>query len=65
MNKIKLIYDFFRLWIIWKDWREAWEDSKFINDKEIQKELEEEFVMIKERDTSWDDPQLSDGDFPS
>jgi hypothetical protein len=65
MSKIKLIYDFFRLWIKWKDWREAWEDAKFINDKKIQKELEEESELIKERDTSWDDPQLSDGDFPS
>ena len=48
MNKFKLIYDFFRLWIKWRDWREAWEDAKFINDKKIQKELEEESVMIKD-----------------
>jgi len=65
MSKIKLIYDFFRLWVKWGDWKEAWEDAKFINDKTIQKELEEISVTIKERDTSWDDPQLSDGDFPS
>ena len=50
MNKFKLIYDFFRLWIKWRDWREAWEDAKFINDKKIQKELEEESVMIKDID---------------
>lgn len=43
MNKIKLIYDFFRLWIKWGDRKEAWEDSKFINDKKIQKELDDEF----------------------
>ena len=48
MNKFKLIYDFLRLWIKWRDWREAWEDAKFINDKKIQKELEEESVMIKD-----------------
>jgi hypothetical protein len=41
MNKIKLIYDFFRLWIHWGDRKEAWEDAKFINDKKIQKELED------------------------
>lgn len=39
MSKIKLIYDFFRLWIKWRDRKEAWEDAKFINDKAIQKEL--------------------------
>lgn len=43
MNKVKLIYDFFRLWIKWGDRKEAWEDSKFINDKKIQKELDDEF----------------------
>ena len=43
MNKIKLIYDFFRLWIKWGDIKEAWEDSKFTNDKKIQKELDDEF----------------------
>ena len=41
MSKIKLIYDFFRLWIKWRDRKEAWEDAKFINDKAIQKELKE------------------------
>jgi hypothetical protein len=43
VNKIKLIYDFFRLWVKWGDREEAWEDSKFINDKKIQKELDDEF----------------------
>lgn len=41
MNKLKLIYDFFRLWIKWGDRREAWQDAKFINDKKIQNELKE------------------------
>lgn len=41
MSKIKLIYDFFRLWIKWRDRKEAWEDAKFINDKKIQDELKE------------------------
>ena len=41
MSKIKLIYDFFRLWIKCRDRKESWEDAKFINDKAIQKELKE------------------------
>ena len=41
MSKIKIIYDFIRFWIKWGDRKEAWEDAKFINDKEIQKELKE------------------------
>ena len=41
MSKIKLIYDFFRLWIKWRDREEAWEDAKFINDKKIQNELKD------------------------
>lgn len=41
MNKIKLMYDFFRLWIKWGDRKEAWQDAKFINNKKIQKELSE------------------------
>ena len=41
MNKVKLIYDFFRLWIKWGDRKEAWQDARFINDKKIQKELQE------------------------
>lgn len=47
MNKVKLIYDFFRLWIKWGDRKEAWEDSKFINDKRMQKELDD---IIAEED---------------
>jgi len=41
MKKIKLFYDFIRLWIKWRDRKEAWEDAKFINDEKIQKELKE------------------------
>jgi len=44
----KLIYDFFRLWIKWGSIKEAWEDAKFINDKKIQKELEEQGYEIEE-----------------
>ena len=47
LNKVKLIYDFFRLWIKWRDYKEAWEDAKFINDKKIQKDLQEEFEKNK------------------
>lgn len=41
MSKIKLIYDFFRLLIKWRDRKEAWEDAKFINYKKIQNELKD------------------------
>ena len=39
LNKLKLIYDFFRLWIHWGDHREAWQDAKTINDPEFQEEM--------------------------
>jgi hypothetical protein len=45
MGKIKLIYDFFRLWAYYRDRKEAWEDAKMINDKEFQKEIEEELKI--------------------
>jgi hypothetical protein len=38
-KKIKLYYDFIRLWIHWGDRKEAWQDAKFINDEETQKEM--------------------------
>jgi hypothetical protein len=38
-KKIRLYYDFIRLWIKWRDRKEAWEDAQFINDEEIQREL--------------------------
>lgn len=44
----KLLYDFFRLCIYYGDRKEAWEDAKFINDKKIQKEMEENGYEIEE-----------------
>ena len=41
MRKIKLIYDFFRLWIMWGDRKEAWQDAKFKNDPEFQRMMKE------------------------
>ena len=41
MNKIRLIYDFFRLWIHWGDRKEAWQDAKMINDITFQEEMQE------------------------
>ena len=38
-RKIKIIYDFFRLWIMWGDRKEAWEDSKTKNDQEFQEQM--------------------------
>jgi hypothetical protein len=40
-NKIRIIRDFFRLWIHWGDAREAWQDAKYMNDPHWQKEMEE------------------------
>lgn len=39
MRRLKLIWDFFRLWIKWGDRREAWDDAKLINDPQFQDEL--------------------------
>jgi hypothetical protein len=41
MSKIKLIIDFFRLWIHWGDKKEAWQDAKMINDIGFQEEMKE------------------------
>lgn len=41
MRTIKTIYDFFRLWIMWGDRREAWQDAKFKNDPKFQEEMME------------------------
>ncbi len=38
-RKIKIIYDFFRLWIMWGDGKEAWEDAKTKNDPEFQEQM--------------------------
>jgi hypothetical protein len=39
MRRIRFIYDFFRLWILWRDRKEAWQDAKFKNDPHFQNEL--------------------------
>lgn len=36
---MKIIYDFFRLWIKWGDRKEAWEDAKLINNKDFIKDI--------------------------
>jgi hypothetical protein len=41
MSKVKLIIDFFRLWILWGDRKEAWQDAKMINDITFQEEMKE------------------------
>jgi hypothetical protein len=47
MHKVKLFYDFIRLWIKYGDREEAWEDSKIINDKTFQKELDKSASRIE------------------
>ena len=41
---MKYIYDFIRLWIYYGDRKEAWQDAKFINNKNIQKEINDLFI---------------------
>jgi hypothetical protein len=41
MSKIRLIVDFFWLWIHWGDRKEAWQDAKMINDIAFQEEMKE------------------------
>jgi hypothetical protein len=48
MDKIKLIYDFFRLWIHWGDAKEAWQDARFKNNPHFQEQLKEFDKAIKE-----------------
>ena len=48
MCRFKLVYDFIRLWITYGDRKEAWEDSKIINDRTFQRELSEATERIQE-----------------
>ena len=47
VRTLKTIYDFFRLWIMWGDRREAWQDAKFKNDPKFQDEMKELDIEIK------------------
>ena len=54
MRILKTIYDFFRLWIMWGDRKEAWQDAKFKNDTGFQKEMNELDRSIKKYFDNWD-----------
>ena len=54
MRKIKTIYDFFRLWIMWGDRKEAWQDAKTINNPEFQKEMNNLDKAMKKHFDNWD-----------
>ncbi len=41
MRKIKIIYDFFRLWLMWGNRKEAWQDANYLNDQGFNRELSE------------------------
>jgi hypothetical protein len=47
-NKMKRLYDFLRLWKLWGNPKEAWEDSKTINDKEFQSEMGNLDIRLEE-----------------
>lgn len=41
---MKFIIEFISLWILWGDYKEAWEDAKLMHsktDKELQKAIDE------------------------
>jgi hypothetical protein len=54
MRKLKIIYDFFRLWIMWGDRKEAWQDAKTINNPEFQKEMNDLDKAMKKHFDNWD-----------
>jgi hypothetical protein len=45
---MKRLYDFLRLWKLWGDPKEAWQDSKTINDKEFQSEIGNIDIRLEE-----------------
>jgi hypothetical protein len=45
---MKRLYDFLRLWKLWGNPKEAWEDSKTINDKEFQSEMGNLDIRLEE-----------------
>lgn len=54
MKTLKTIYDFFRLWIMWGDRKEAWQDAKTINNPEFQKEMNDLDKAMKKHFDNWD-----------
>ena len=47
MRTLKTIYDFFRLWIIWGDRKEAFQDAKIKTDPRFQEEMKEFDIELK------------------
>lgn len=47
MRTLKTIYDFFRLWIIWGNIKEAFQDAKIKNDPRFQEEMKEFDIELK------------------
>jgi hypothetical protein len=54
MRILKTIYDFFRLWVMWGDRKEAWQDAKTINNPEFQKEMNDLDEAMKKHFDNWD-----------
>jgi len=48
-RRIKIIYDFFRLWIMWGDRKEAWQDANTNNDPHFQSIMKEFDESINEK----------------
>jgi hypothetical protein len=40
-NTYNFICDFFKLWFMWGDRKEAWQDAKTLNNPKFKKQMEE------------------------
>jgi hypothetical protein len=49
IRKIRTIYDFFRLWIVWKDRKEAWQDANTINDPDFRETIKKFDIEVEKK----------------
>ena len=57
MRQLRMLRDFFRLWRLWGDAKEAWQDAKMWNAPRDPKRLDDPHIqeMLKEFDKAIDD----------
>ena len=57
MRQLRMLRDFFRLWRLWGDAKEAWQDAKMFNAPRDPKRLDDPHIqeMLKEFDKAIDD----------
>jgi hypothetical protein len=49
IRKIRTIYDFFRLWILWGDRKEAWQDANTINHPDFREKMREFDIEVEKK----------------